>query len=37
MINTGSCPSYYLPGVSLTITAGQIPSLPTLPEPCGNT
>lgn len=34
MINTGPCPSYYLPGVPLTITAGQTQSLPTLPEPC---
>jgi hypothetical protein len=34
MINTEPCPSYYLPGVSLSITAGQTSSLPTLPEPC---
>ena len=34
MINTEPCPSYYLPGVSLSITAGQTSSLPTLPERC---
>jgi hypothetical protein len=33
MINTRPCPSYYLPGVSLIIAAGQTPPLPTLPEP----